>query len=63
MISRIDRQKVPRTINEALQAVRGLGQAIDKDNSTLAEIGSQVLLDEVKSLLQRLEAEKDDLGE
>jgi hypothetical protein len=34
----MDRQKALETINEALQAVRGLKQAIDEDNSFLVEI-------------------------
>jgi len=38
-------------------------QAIEKDHSFRAEIESQVLLDEIKSLLEMLEAEKDDLDE
>ena len=59
----MDTPKVLEAINEALQAGRGLRQLIEADHSFLAEIESQVRLDEVKNLMKILKAEKEDREE
>jgi len=59
----IDRQQALETIDAALQAVRALKEAIDKDKSLLVEIESRTLLLEVKSLLEMFEAGPDDFDE
>ena len=59
----MDKQMVLETIDAALNAVITLRQSIDEDKTLLADIQSRLLLNEVKRLLETLEAEKENSDE